>query len=117
MAKISKWSIALAGLLSLLVFAGTVHPLDLSGVFASSALTSCGVASNQNPYDRVVEWAGLSLVALMVGLMWAIIGQVLGGTFGGPKYNEFVKGMIWGGIETAALLGLFTALFIYLMPV
>jgi hypothetical protein len=41
----------------------------------------------------------------------AFTGQVLTGAFGGQKYNEFVKGMIWGGVETAALLGLLTCLF------
>ncbi len=112
MAKISKFSIALAAMLTLLMLAGRLHPIDLSGVFApSSTITSCGTLDHDKSLERVLEWTALSLVAILLAVMWGIIGKVLTGAFEGPKYNEFVKGMIWGGIETAALLGLFTALF------
>jgi len=118
MAKIGRWPVALAALLALLTLAGALHPATfIDGLFyPSNMLTSCSAGAYQNGLDRVLEWSGLSLIAIMVGLVWAIIGQVLGGTFGGPKYNEFVKGMIWGSVETAALLGLFTAMFSVLWP-
>lgn len=115
--KISKWSMALAFLLALSMLAGSLSPTSfwggLSGIFHSSGtLTSCGTALAQDQgYARLLEWIALSLVAIMVGMAWAFIGQVLSGAFGGQKYNQFVKGMIWGGIETAALLGLLTGLF------
>ena len=113
MAKIGRIPILLAALLALLILSGRLYPSILDGILRpSNALTTCGTGlTDSQGLSRVMEWAGLSLIAILVGLMWAIIGQVLGGTFGGPKYNEFVKGMIWGSVETAALLGLFTALF------
>ena len=112
MAKLGKIPIALAALLALLLLAGRLHPAILDGIVnPSGMLTSCSSLTENQSLMRVLEWTGLSLIAIMVGLVWAIIGQILGGTFGGQKYNEFVKGMIWGGVETAALLGLFTALF------
>ena len=113
MAKIGKIPITLAALLTLLMLSGRLHPAILDGILRPAvSLTSCGTGL---PYDqglaRVLEWSGLSLIAIMVSMAWATIGQVMGGTFGGQKYNEFIKGMIWGAVETAALLGLFTALF------
>jgi len=100
-------------MLALLLLAGRLHPAILDGILhPATALTTCGTGLTEDEgFARVLEWTALSLVAIMVGLMWAIIGQILGGTFGGQKYNEFIKGMVWGGVETAALLGLFTALF------
>ena len=114
MAKLHHLSIAVAAILALLMLAGTLFPSMFDTIInPSPALTTCSTAlSNVEAYDWLVEWAALSLIALMIGVMWAIIGQVLTGTFSGQKYNEFVKGMLWGGVETAALLGLLTALFV-----
>jgi hypothetical protein len=111
LAKISKVSIALAALLALALLAGRLNPVFLEGVFSPGAVTSCAPLTSGYGLDRVLEWTALSLVAIMVCVMWAIIGQILGGTFGGQKYNVFIKGMLWGAVETAALLGLFTAMF------
>ena len=118
MAKIRKLSIALAMLLAILLLVGRLSPATIADgiIKPSSMLVTCAADTQQNGYMRVVEWAGLSLVAIMVSMMWAIIGQILGGTFGGQKYNEFIKAMIWGAVETAALLGLFIALFSVLWP-
>ncbi|MFA5930288.1 MAG: hypothetical protein WC861_05380 [Candidatus Micrarchaeia archaeon] len=115
MAKISKISIALAALLALLLLSGRLYPANIiDGIFSpSSTLMSC---APNNGAVSVLEWSGLSLIAIMLSVMWAAIGQVLGGAFSGPKYNEFVKGMLWGAVETAALLGLFLALFYALWP-
>jgi len=115
LAKISRISIVLAALLTLLLLSGRLYPGNLiDGLFSpASSLTTCA----PNPgFASVLEWAGLSLVAIMIGVVWATIGQVLGGTFGGQKYNEFIKGMLWGAVETAALLGLFLSLFSVLWP-
>ena len=113
MAKIGRIPIVLAALLTLLLLAGRLHPAIFDGILRpSNSLTTCGTGlTEQQGLDRVLEWTALSLIGIMVGVVWAIIGQVLGGAFGGPKYNEFVKGMLWGGVETAALLGIFTLLF------
>ncbi|MFA6214127.1 MAG: hypothetical protein WC717_02510 [Candidatus Micrarchaeia archaeon] len=113
MAKISRLSIAAAALLALLMLAGRLHPALFDSLISPSmALSSCSTAL---PYDeardRLAEWVGLSLIATMVAVVWAIIGQVLTGAFSGQKYNEFIKAMLWGAVETAALLGLLTALF------
>jgi len=118
MGKISKVSFVLAALLAIFLLAGRLNPYFMEGVLSpSGALTTCStLVSQQQGLDRVVEWTALSLIGIMVGMAWAIIGQILGGTFGGPKYNEFIKGMIWGSIETAALLGIFMALFAVLWP-
>ncbi len=114
MAGIHRLSIAAAAFIALLMLAGTLFPSMFDTIInPSPALTTCSTAlSNVEAYNWLVEWVVLSLIALMVGMMWAIIGQVLTGTFSGQKYNEFVKGMLWGGVETAALLGLLTALFV-----
>jgi len=117
LAKIGKWSIALAFTLALLMLAGSLSPTSLwdglGGLTSMSSLvSSCGMnLSQQQGYARMAEWLGLSLVAIMVGMAWATIGQVLSGTFGGPKYNQFVKGMLWSGVETAALLGILAIMF------
>ena len=114
MARIRTLSIAAAALLAILLLAGRLSPSMLDSIVSPSyALSTCSAALPQGEaFNRLLEWTGLSLVALMIGVMWAIIGQVLTGTFSGQKYNEFVKGMLWSGVETAALLGLLTALFI-----
>ena len=126
MAKLGKIPIALAALLALFMLIGSVNPASFwSGLEGftqfSPSLTQCGSTlppdqASAQGYTRIMEWLGLSLVAIMVGLSWAIIGQVFSGAFSGPKYNEFIKGMIWGGVETAALLGLFSAMFVVLFP-
>jgi hypothetical protein len=116
-AKISKVSIGLAALLAIFIFAGIASPSIVDGIIhPSGMLVSCAADTQANGLMRVLEWAGLSLVAIMVGLMFAIIGQILTGTFSGQKYNEFIKGMIWGAVETAALLGLFIAMFGVIWP-
>jgi len=125
-AKLGKIPIALAALLALFMLMGSLNPASfwdgLSGFTQfSKPLTQCdsSLPSDQasaQGYSRLMEWLGLSLVGIMVGVTWAIIGQVLSGAFSGPKYGEFIKGMIWGGVETAALLGLFSAMFIVLFP-
>ncbi|MCX6771449.1 MAG: hypothetical protein NTX79_05330 [Candidatus Micrarchaeota archaeon] len=114
MAKIRKASIAVAALLALIMLAGVLAPSMFDSIInPSSALVTCSPAVPQDKaIERILEWSALSLVAIMVGVTWAIIGQVLSGAFSGQKYNEFVKGMLWGGVETAALLGIFTLLFI-----
>ena len=118
MAKIGRIPIVLAALLTLLMLSGRLHPALLDGILRpSNVLTACGAGITYNQgLSRVVEWTALSLVGIMVGVVWAIIGQVLSGAFSGQKYNEFVKGMLWGGVETAALLGIFTLLFSALWP-
>jgi len=114
MAKLHRLTIAIAALLSLLLLAGMLYPSMFDTLFSpNSALATCSTAlSNVQAYDRILEWSALSLFAIMVAVVWAIIGQILTGTFSGQKYNEFVKGMLWGAVETAALLGLLTALFV-----
>ena len=113
MAKIGRIPIVLAALLTLLLLAGRLHPALFDGILQPShTLTTCGTGLTEDQgLARVMEWTALSLVAIMVGFVWAVIGQVLGGAFGGQKYNEFVKGMIWASVETAALLGIFTLMF------
>ena len=100
--------------MALVALAGTLYPSIFDTIFSPNpALATCSPAlNNVDAYNRLIEWVGLSLIALMVGVVWAIIGQVLSGAFSGQKYNEFVKGMLWSGVETAALLGLLTALFV-----
>ncbi len=118
MAKTTKYSIALAALLTILLLAGRLYPVNFfDGLFVpSQMLVTCGTLNYNDGLKNVLEWTALSLVAIMVALIWAIIGQVLGGAFGGQKYNEFIKGMVWGAVETAALLGLFMSLFIFIWP-
>ena|GEM_PF-916024 len=114
MAKLHRLPIAAAALLTLLLLAGTLYPSIFDTIInPSSALATCSSAlPNDLAYERLLEWSALSLIAIMVAVIWAIVGQILTGAFSGQKYNEFIKGMLWGAVETAALLGLLTALFL-----
>jgi len=119
MGKTGKWPFALAFMLALLMLAGSLSPTSfwggISGFLQQSQLlgASCSAHFSQGQAQaRLAEWIGLSLVGILVGLAWATIGQVLSGAFSGQKYNQFIKGMLWGGVETAALLGLLSALLV-----
>ena len=84
-AKIRKLPIALAALLAILLLVGRLSPATIvDGIIKPSGmLVTCAADTEQHGFMRVVEWAGLSLAAIIMAFIWAILGQILGGTFGG----------------------------------
>jgi hypothetical protein len=47
----------------------------------------------------------------MVGVVFQAMLSILSGVLGGQKYNEFFKGGVWGIVETAGMLSIFTLAF------
>ncbi|MCX6769433.1 MAG: hypothetical protein NT051_02005, partial [Candidatus Micrarchaeota archaeon] len=64
-----------------------------------------------------LDWLQISLAALGTGIFIAAAGYVLGGLLGTPQYNAFVKNQLWGVIEGAVILGIFTATVLVLSQV
>jgi len=62
-----------------------------------------------------LQWIALSSVALAISILVVAVGWMMSGLFGGPKYEEFLKGKLWDIVETAVLLGMFALLFISLL--
>jgi hypothetical protein len=109
MMAFGKAQLLAAFALALAVFAGTTHSVDFKDfgtLFKTNQSNSC-IMGTANPND----WIGLAWLALLVGVFFAAGTMALGGVFSGPKYNEFVKGTLWGLVETAALLSVFTLSF------
>ena len=73
----------------------------------NSSVLECG---SSNPFS----WAQLSFVALAIGAAVVVIGYVMSGLFSTPVYANFVKGTMWGLIEGAVLLSLFSVSFLAL---
>lgn len=82
---------------------------DMSAAFGNAAVIECG--KPVDPFSPA-GWATLSFVSLLIGVAIASVGQIMSGLFSTPVYTNFVKGAVWGLLEGAVLLSLFTASFI-----
>ena len=106
---VTKTKIA-AALLLLVLMLGIAHsafiPSDIGSLFGQYQSLDCSV----EPSNLV--WLALAWLALAVGVFFNSGVAVLNGVLGGQKYTQFLKNGLWGLVETAAILSIFSGAFI-----
>lgn len=113
MMAVTKTKIAVA-LLLLVTMVGVANssfkPSDVGTLFGNSKPVTCetGPGSGYSP----LIWIVLAWIALLIGVFINSVSTMLGGVLGGQKYNQFLKGGLWGVVETAAILAVFSGAFV-----
>ncbi|MEM2137783.1 MAG: hypothetical protein QW568_01725 [Candidatus Anstonellaceae archaeon] len=109
---VTKRTFIIAAALALLIAAGLPSSWGLGDLYdiffgrgfnTATQPVAC-VGSSRDPN----WWLSLAWVALMVGVVFQAMLSILSGVLGGQKYNEFFKGGVWGIVETAGMLSIFT---------
>lgn len=109
MMAINKMSFVAAGLLLLLIL-NNIKAFEIDDtlkMFGQSKPVEC--VDTNSPTD---SWITLAWITLMVGVVFNALLVILSGALSTPKYSEFIKGGIWGLVETAAILSIFSLAFI-----
>ena len=106
---LSKKHFVIAGILLVLML-GSAGALDLKGIgamFGKAESPQCDLPAAD------LGWIPLSFVAILFGAIFASWGWTLSGVASGgsQKYMDFLRGMLWGLVETAALLSVFSLAF------
>jgi hypothetical protein len=82
-------------------------PLNLENVFghaSTKVLGNCGQG-----LKSAQDWFPLSLLAIGMGIAISATGYAASGLLGTPQYMAFAKNTLWGVIEGAVILGVFSA--------
>ncbi|MEM4634181.1 MAG: hypothetical protein QW275_03440 [Candidatus Anstonellaceae archaeon] len=108
--KIGKTNLVAAAILSLAVFVGITNAIDFAdfgNFFKTNQANSC-IQGTGNPN----AWISLAWLSLAITVFFIAGTMALSGAFSLSKYTEYVKGGLWGIVETAGLLSIFTLAFI-----
>ena len=110
-APITKASIV-AALLILLLAANLAFPAykisDIGALFGNSTPVKCDMATADQVKAETLRWTELAWLSLFIGVFFYAGLYALSGTLSTQKYMQFLKGGMWGAIETAAILAIFT---------
>ena len=110
-APITKASIV-AALLILLLAANLAFPAykisDIGALFGNSTPVKCDMATADQVKAETLRWTELAWLSLVIGVFFYAGLYALSGTLSTQKYMQFLKGGMWGAIETAAILAIFT---------
>ncbi len=112
MMAMSKWSFLAAFAMFILLVNITFPSYQLSDVgtlFGNSAPVKCENSTLPEVTAATWKWTLLAWLALVIGVFFNAGLYALSGTLGTPKYMQFIKGGMWGMVETAAILTIFTA--------
>ena len=110
-APITKASIV-AAILILLLAANLAFPAykisDIGALFGNSTPVKCDMATADQVKAETLRWTELAWLSLVIGVFFYAGLYALSGTLSTQKYMQFLKGGMWGAIETAAILAIFT---------
>ncbi|MFA6489068.1 MAG: hypothetical protein WCT52_00120 [Candidatus Micrarchaeia archaeon] len=101
----TKIAVALFLLLTMVSVAHSGIFTDIGTLFGNSKTLECTVT------ESPLVWIVLAWISLVLGVFLNAIVTMLGGVLGGQKYNQFLKGGLWGIVETAAILAIFSGAF------